>query len=83
MRTAITISLPEKEAKQVRQKAKQLGYPSVSGFIRAQITDALEAATFTDEDILKTARAADRRAAKGELPELTSIADLLKQEGLQ
>lgn len=77
MRTTISISLPEQEAKELRARARRRGYPSVSGFVRYLVKESA-GDIISDEEILRRSRNADALHKQGKLPVLRSLEDLME-----
>ncbi|MEY4602159.1 MAG: hypothetical protein RL292_100 [Candidatus Parcubacteria bacterium] len=76
MRSVINISLPEDKAKVIKNRAKNAGFASVSGYVRSLL--ALDEELISAEELLKMSHEADKEYKSGKLVKAKSLASLLK-----
>lgn len=76
MRSVINISLPEDEAKVIKDRAKKAGFDSVSGYVRSLL--ALDEELISEEELLAMSRQADKEYKSGKIIKAKSLASLLK-----
>ncbi len=75
MRQVVSLSLPAAEVKQVKDLAKQRGFPSVSSYI--QYLFRADKDTMSEAELLKTVATARREYHRGGSIKARSIVDLL------
>lgn len=75
MRQILSISLPEKEVRRVKAKAKERGFKNFSAYISHLISE--DTHVITEKELLKMVRQADKDYAAGKVKELKSLKDLV------
>lgn len=74
MRETLTLSLPEKATKVLKQRVKERGFTSTSGYIQFLIE--ADADVISEKELLKDVANARRAYASGRTHKLTSLRDL-------
>lgn len=75
MRSTLTISLPETQLEELKQKAKKHGFLSVSEYFR--FLGNLDDGLISKQELFKLAKRAERDYKAGKLKKAGSLAELL------
>lgn len=75
MRSTLTISLPETQLEELKQKAKKHGFISISEYFR--FLGNLDEGLISKEELLKFVKQAERDYKKGKLKKARPLADFI------
>ncbi len=75
MRQVISLSLPTKTAKKIKEKSKQRGFKSVSGYVQSLIEDDQD--LISEDELMEIIEAGEREYREGKAIKVNSLADLL------
>lgn len=75
MRQVISLSLPAKTAKKIKETSKQRGFKSVSGYVQSLIEEDQD--LISEAELLKIIEEGEKDHREGKTMVLKSLADLL------
>ncbi len=75
MRTVLSLSLPARTSQQIKRRAKQRGYKSVSAYIQNLVAD--DEHLITEKELIKSMKLAEKEYKAGKTIIVKSLAELL------
>ncbi len=75
MRTVLSLSMPVRTAQQIKRRAKQRGYKSVSAYIQNIVAE--DEHLITEEELIKSMKLAEKEYKAGKTIVVKSLAELL------